>query len=96
MSNFAPQVPKSLIDAVSSVMKESKIDDLKDKKDVEKASDPLAGYKEKEKKEPVKKVTGKYGKEDEKEVDESLIGNQKKLDKNHNGKLDSEIGRAHV
>ena len=59
MSNFAPQVPKSLIDAVSSVMKESKIDDLKDKKEVEKASDPQAGYKEKEKKEPVKHVVGK-------------------------------------
>jgi hypothetical protein len=139
MSKFAPDVPSSLIDAVSSVLGEAKIEPSKPdpaavarKKKLDALRDKQAERDSEKEKEHsnVRKIAGKaYGgakQKDEPELDEGvtpppkvvpsgkpapsldrlktlnkgtnkalgigeeLKGGQKKLDKNHNGKLDSD------
>ena len=103
-SKFAPDVPKSLIDAVSSILGEAKVepakpdpeavarkkklDALRDKQEADKAE------KGEDKPQGVRKVAGTaYGgakQKHEPEIEEELKGNQHKLDKNKNGKLDAD------
>ena len=102
MSKFAPHVPESLIDAVSLILGEAKVEPdapdaaaiarrkalqaIKDKQEDEKAE------KGETKPETGRKVyKGTYGtsyKDDE--VDEELKGNQHKIDANKNGKIDAD------
>ena len=103
MSKFAPDVPKSLVDAVESVLNEAKIEPAKPdpaavarKKKLDALRDKQAEKDSEKEKEPsaVRKIAGKaYGgakQKDEPELDEELKGGQVKLDKNHNGKLDAD------
>ena len=103
MSKFAPDVPKSLVDAVESVLNEAKVEPAKPdpvavarKKKLDALRDKQAERDSEKEKEPsaVRKIAGKaYGgakQKDEPELDEELKGGQVKLDKNHNGKLDAD------
>ena len=103
MSKFAPHVPESLIDAVSLILGEAKVEPdapdaaavarrkalqaIKDRQEDEKAE------KGEDKPKTVRKVAGTaYGgskQKHEPEIEEELKGNQHKIDANKNGKIDS-------
>ena len=103
MSIFAPHVPESLIDAVSLILGEAKVEPdapdaaavarrkalqaIKDRQEDEKAE------KGETKPQGVRKVAGTaYGgskQKHEPEIEEDLKGNQHKIDANKNGEIDS-------
>ena len=104
MSKFAPHVPESLIDAVSLILGEAKVEPdapdaaavarrkalqaIKDRQEDEKAE------KGETKPQGVRKVAGTaYGgskQKHEPEIEEELKGNQHKIDANKNGKIDAD------
>jgi hypothetical protein len=104
MSKFAPHVPESLIDAVSLILGEAKVEPdapdaaavarrkalqaIKDRQEDEKAE------KGETKPQGIRKVAGTaYGgskQKHEPEIEEELKGNQHKIDANKNGKIDAD------
>lgn len=103
-SKFAPDVPSSLIDAVSSILGEAKVEPAKPDPEAvarKKKLDALRDKQEADKAEKgetkpagVRKVAGTaYGgskqKDEPEQHDEELKGNQHKIDANKNGKIDA-------
>jgi len=104
MSKFAPHVPESLINAVSLILDEAKVEPdapdaaavarrkalqaIKDRQEDEKAE------KGETKPQGIRKVAGTaYGgskQKHEPEIEEELKGNQHKIDANKNGKIDAD------
>ena len=104
MSKFAPHVPESLIDAVSLILGEAKVEPdapdaaavarrkalqaIKDRQEDEKAE------KGETKPQGIRKVAGTaYGgskQKHEPEIEEELKGDQHKIDANKNGKIDAD------
>ena len=104
MSKFAPHVPESLIDAVSLILDEAKVEPdapdaaavarrkalqaIKDRQEDEKAEKG----EDKPKNASTKVAGHQYGgakQKHEPEIEEELKGNQHKIDANKNGKIDS-------